>query len=135
MLAGAEGPRTLRLVGAHADGAILTGGTTPAQVARARELLAEGRAEAGRTGPFPVMVYLLAGTGPDARSRVDAQEAGWGREPSPDRAAVGSVGDVAAQARRWAEAGADTVILQPTGDEPDPEAFVAFAAEVGRALA
>jgi alkanesulfonate monooxygenase SsuD/methylene tetrahydromethanopterin reductase-like flavin-dependent oxidoreductase (luciferase family) len=132
VLAGAEGPRTLRLVGAHADGAILTGGTTPAQVARARELLAEGRTG---TGPFPVAVYVLAATGPDARSRADAQEARWGREPSPDRRAVGSVDDVAAQVRRWAEAGADTVVLQPTTDEPDPEAFVAFAAEVGRVLA
>ncbi|GAB2443514.1 hypothetical protein GCM10027162_43360 [Streptomyces incanus] len=28
-----------------------------------------------------------------------------------------------------AEAGADSVILQPTGDEPDPEGFVRFAAE------
>jgi hypothetical protein len=41
---------------------------------------------------------------------------------------------VAAAVRRLAEAGADTVVLQPTGDEPDPEGFVRFAAEEVRPL-
>jgi alkanesulfonate monooxygenase SsuD/methylene tetrahydromethanopterin reductase-like flavin-dependent oxidoreductase (luciferase family) len=134
VLAGGEGPRTLRLAGGHADGTILTGGTTPAQIARARGLLDEGRAEAGRTEPHPVTVYLLAATGPDAHSRVDAEGARWGWPSTGDRAAAGSVGAVAAQVARWAAAGADTVVLQPTEDEPDPEAFVAFAAAVGRAV-
>lgn len=32
----------------------------------------------------------------------------------------------------WADAGADTVVLQPTVDDPDPEGFVRFVAgEVG----
>jgi hypothetical protein len=35
---------------------------------------------------------------------------------------------------RWTEAGVDTVVLQPTGDEPDLEGFMVFAADVGRAL-
>lgn len=134
VLAGAEGPRTLRLTGAHADGTVLTGGTTPEQTIRARELIEEGRTEAGRTGPHPVTVYLVAATGPDARSRVDAEARRWGWPSSADRAAVGSVDDVAAQVARWAAAGADAVILQPTADEPDTEAFVAFAAAVGRAV-
>jgi alkanesulfonate monooxygenase SsuD/methylene tetrahydromethanopterin reductase-like flavin-dependent oxidoreductase (luciferase family) len=134
VLAGGEGPRTLRLAGGHADGTILTGGTTPAQIARARGLLDEGRAEAGRTEPHPVTVYLLAATGPDAQSRVDAEGARLGWPSTGDRAAAGSVGAVAAQVARWAAAGADTVVLQPMEDEPDPEAFVAFAAAVGRAV-
>jgi len=135
VLAGAEGPRTLRLAGGHADGTILTGGTTPAEITRARELIEEGRAEAGRSDPHSVTVYLLAGGGPHAPSRVDVQLARWGRPPSGDRSAAGSADDVAAQVARWAAAGADTVVLQPTEDEPDPEGFVAFAAEVGRAVA
>jgi alkanesulfonate monooxygenase SsuD/methylene tetrahydromethanopterin reductase-like flavin-dependent oxidoreductase (luciferase family) len=134
VLAGAEGPRTLRLVGSHADGTILTAGTTPAQLTRARELIEEGRAEAGRDGPHPVTVYLLAAAGTDAQSRVDAEAARWGWPTSADRAAVGSVDAVAAQVARWAAAGADTVILQPTGGEPDPEGFVAFAAAVGQTV-
>ena len=132
VLAGGEGPRTLRLVGGHADGAILTGGTTPAGTARARELIDEGRAAAGRRGPYPVTVYLVAATGPDARDRVAAEAARWGWPEHIDRAAAGTVAEVAAEVRRWAAAGADTVVLQPTADEPDPEGFVGFAAAVGR---
>lgn len=135
VLAGAEGPRTLRLLGGHADGTILTGGTTPEQTTTAKALVDEGRAEAGRTDPHPVTVYLVAATGPDARSRLDAEAARWGWPSAADRVAAGSPGDVAAEVARWAAAGADAVVLQPTADEPDPEAFVAFAAEVGRAVA
>jgi alkanesulfonate monooxygenase SsuD/methylene tetrahydromethanopterin reductase-like flavin-dependent oxidoreductase (luciferase family) len=134
VLAGAEGPRTLRLVGGHADGTILTGGTTPEQVVQARELIGAGRAEAGRTGPHPVTVYVLAAGGPDARSRIEREARRWGWPSSADRAAAGSADDVAAEVSRWAQAGVDTVVLQPTGDEPDPEGFMAFAADVGRAL-
>lgn len=134
VLAGAEGPRTLRLAGGHADGTILTGGTTPAQTTRARELIEEGRRQAGRTEPHPVTVYLMAATGKDAQSQVDAEAGRWGWPSSADRTAAGSVDAVAEQVARWAAAGADAVILQPTGDEPDPEAFVAFAAAVGRTV-
>ncbi len=42
---------------------------------------------------------------------------------------AGDAEAVAAAVRRLAEAGADSVILQPTGDEPDPEGFVRFVAE------
>jgi alkanesulfonate monooxygenase SsuD/methylene tetrahydromethanopterin reductase-like flavin-dependent oxidoreductase (luciferase family) len=59
----------------------------------------------------------------------------WGWSSSADRAAAGSADDVAAEVTRWAEAGADIVVLQPTADEPDPEGFMALAADVGRALA
>ena len=134
VLAGAEGPRTLRLVGRHADGAILTGGTTPAQLTRARTLLDEGRAEAGRPGPHPITVYVLAATGPGAQARADAQAARWGWPAGGDRAAlVGSPDGVAERLAAWTAAGADTVVLQPTSDDPDLEAFVSFAAAVGRA--
>jgi alkanesulfonate monooxygenase SsuD/methylene tetrahydromethanopterin reductase-like flavin-dependent oxidoreductase (luciferase family) len=134
VLAGAEGPRTVRLTGGHADGTILTGGTTPEQTARARELIEEGRTQAGRRGAHQVTVYLVAATGADAQSRVDAEAGRWGWPSSADRAAAGSVDAVAGQVSRWAAAGADAVVLQPTADEPQPEEFVAFAAAVGRAL-
>ncbi len=134
VLAGAEGPRTLLLVGGHADGIILSGGQTPDQVVRARELVDEGRAAAGRTGPHSVTYYLPVATGSDAEERMARESAGWGWESPVDRTAVGSVDAVAAEVARFAAVGADTVVLQPTGDEPDPEGFVAFAADVGRAL-
>ncbi|MEP7053955.1 MAG: LLM class flavin-dependent oxidoreductase, partial [Actinomycetota bacterium] len=48
VLAGASGPHTLRLAGEVADGTILTGGTSPDGVRRARRLIDEGRLAAGR---------------------------------------------------------------------------------------
>ena len=134
ILAGATGPRTLRLSGAAADGTILTASTPPDGVRRARQLIDEGRESAGRTEPHKVVVYLLTATGPDATARLRAELADEGVESVPDLGVAGDAGTVAKAVQRLAEAGADTVILQPTGDEPDPEGFVGFAAEEVRAL-
>ncbi|MEW2621642.1 LLM class flavin-dependent oxidoreductase [Streptomyces sp. NPDC048106] len=127
VFAGATGPRTLRLSGARADGTLLTCATSPDGVRRARRLIEEGRAEAGRTEPHKVVVYLLAATGTGAAERVRAGLAAERAQPG-----AGVAGDAAAVAdavRRLAGAGADTVVLQPTADEPDPEGFVRFVAE------
>ncbi|MFJ9372308.1 LLM class flavin-dependent oxidoreductase [Streptomyces sp. NPDC101455] len=129
ILAGATGPRTLRLSGAAADGTILTASTPPDGVRRARQLIDEGRESAGRTEPHKVVVYLLTATGPDAAARLRAELADEGVESVPDLGVAGDAATVAKAVQRLAEAGADTVILQPTGDEPAPEAFVRFAAE------
>ena len=51
----------------------------------------------------------------------------WGYEEGRDCFAVGDAHAVAQAVRRWAEAGADTVVLQPTPDDPDHEGFVRFA--------
>jgi alkanesulfonate monooxygenase SsuD/methylene tetrahydromethanopterin reductase-like flavin-dependent oxidoreductase (luciferase family) len=111
VLAGAVGPRTLRLSGELADGTILTAGTDADGVRRARRLVDEGRAAAGRTDPHPLVVYLRGDAGP-ARDAAGVAEA----------------------VQRWADAGADTVVLQPTADDPDPEGFVRFVATEVRAL-
>ncbi|MBA2808694.1 LLM class flavin-dependent oxidoreductase [Streptomyces sp. KM273126] len=130
LLAGATGPRTLRLSGEAADGTILTAGTSPEDVRRARRLIDEGRKSAGRTDSHKVIVYLLAATGPDASARVQAEQAVEGRASG----VAGDAGTVAEAVRRFAEAGADTVILQPTADEPDPKGFVRFVATEVRPL-
>ena len=127
VLAGGTGPRTLRLCGAAADGTVLVAGTTLDGVRRARALIDEGRAEAGRTDPHRVVAYLHAATGPDAADRLRAELAANGDEFGAVPAAAGKADEVAAAVRRLAEAGADTVVLQPTADEPDPEGFVTFA--------
>ena len=136
VFAGAEGPRTLRLTGEAADGTILTAATPPDGVRRARQLIAEGRAAAGRGDgdPHHVVVYLLTATGPAAPARLRAELAAEGLESVPGLGAAGDAGAVAEAVRRLAEAGADTVILQPTADEPDPEGFVRFTAEEVRPL-
>lgn len=128
---GAVGPRTLRLAGETADGTILTGGTTADAVRRARTLIDDGRT--GGT-PHRVVVYLHAATGPDASERMAAERRRWKYPDDADVTVTGDAEAVAGAVRRWADAGADSVILQPTSDDPDPEGFVRFAAEQVRPL-
>ncbi|RPE41091.1 alkanesulfonate monooxygenase SsuD/methylene tetrahydromethanopterin reductase-like flavin-dependent oxidoreductase (luciferase family) [Streptomyces sp. Ag109_O5-1] len=136
VFAGATGPRSLRLSGAAADGTVLTAATPPDGVRRARRLIEEGRAAAGRGEDerHEVVVYLLTATGPDAADRLRAELVEEGLESVPDLGVAGDAGAVAKSVQRLVEAGADTVILQPTGDEPDPEGFVRFTAEEVRPL-
>lgn len=125
---GATGPRTLRLAGELADGTVLTAGTSPAQVEARRRLVDEGRGAGGRSDPHRLTVYLLAATGTDAEVRLRAEE-----PPDPEVDGplwvAGDAHAVADAVDRWASAGADAVVLQPTADEPDPIGFVRFVAE------
>jgi alkanesulfonate monooxygenase SsuD/methylene tetrahydromethanopterin reductase-like flavin-dependent oxidoreductase (luciferase family) len=132
VLAGAEGPRSLRLCGEVADGTILTAQTSPDGVRRARKLIDEGRATGRRTGHHPVTVFLLAATGPDADERLAAVRRSYGL--AEDVGVAGDAQAVAGAVRRWTDAGADQVILQPTADDPDPEGFVRFVASEVRPL-
>ncbi|MFF7469849.1 LLM class flavin-dependent oxidoreductase [Streptomyces sp. NPDC008092] len=136
ILAGAEGPRTLRLSGAAADGTVLTAATSPDGVRRALRLVEEGRLAAGRgvAEPHRVVVYLLTATGADAPARLRAELAAEGLESVPGLGVAGDAGAVAKAVQRLVEAGADTVVLQPTADETDPEGFVRFTAEEVRPL-
>ena len=121
VFAGATGPRTLRLAGAHADGVILTGGTTPAKVRESVALVREG-------GEGRVVVYVHAATGPDAAARLETERRRWGYASMDDLVASGDAAAVAESVQRWVEAGADTVVLQPTPDDPDPVGFIRFVA-------
>ncbi|MGW3414542.1 LLM class flavin-dependent oxidoreductase [Streptomyces sp. NPDC000888] len=134
VLTGATGPRTLRLSGEAADGTILTAATAPEGVRRARQLIDEGRKSAGRTGHHRIVVNLHAATGPDAAARLRAEIAANGEDPVPEHGVAGDADAVAKAVQRLADAGADTVILQPTADEPDPEGFVRFVAGEVRPL-
>jgi alkanesulfonate monooxygenase SsuD/methylene tetrahydromethanopterin reductase-like flavin-dependent oxidoreductase (luciferase family) len=134
VLAGATGPRSLRLSGEAADGTILTGGTSPDGVREARRLVDEGRKTGGRTEPHRVVVYLLAATGPDAAERLRAAGRHWDIDPAANLGVGGDAPAVANAVQRWADAGADHVILQPTPDEPDPVGFVRFVAAEVRPL-
>jgi alkanesulfonate monooxygenase SsuD/methylene tetrahydromethanopterin reductase-like flavin-dependent oxidoreductase (luciferase family) len=126
------GPRSLRLSGELVDGTILTAGTPPDQVRQARRLVDQGRATGGRVGPHPLIVYVLAATGPGGVGRLEAEWRRQGYEAIPDSGVAGDAQAVAEAVQRWADAGADMVVLQPTVDDPDPEGFVRFVAgEVG----
>jgi len=138
ILAGATGPRSLRLSGEAADGTILTANTPPEGVRKARQLIDEGRASASRTDTesdrHTVVVYLLTATGPGAAARLHAELETEGVASVPDLGVAGDADAVAKAVQRLTEAGADTVILQPTADEPDPEGFIRFTAEEVRPL-
>jgi alkanesulfonate monooxygenase SsuD/methylene tetrahydromethanopterin reductase-like flavin-dependent oxidoreductase (luciferase family) len=131
---GSGGPKGLALSGELADASILTGGTTPDGVRRARTHIDEGRSRGGRTDPHRVTVYLMAATGPGALARWEAECRRWDLEPSEDVGAAGDATTIAAAVQRWADAGADAVILQPTVDDPDPSGFVEFIAREVRPL-
>jgi alkanesulfonate monooxygenase SsuD/methylene tetrahydromethanopterin reductase-like flavin-dependent oxidoreductase (luciferase family) len=130
VLAGATGPRTVQLTGEVADGTILVAGTTPDGIRAARALIDAGRAVAQRPGHHEVVVYALAASGADGaeRARAEAASDEWTLELSDLVPLVGDAPTVAAGVRQWWAAGADRVVLQPTGDEPDPDGFVRWVA-------
>src|SRR4051795_400867 len=131
---GAVGPRTLRLSGEVGDGTILTMGVSPAELRAAIVEVEAGRQAGGRTGAHPVIISLLAATGADAEERLQRDYARWEVDPTKDLGVAGDAVAVAAAVRRWVEAGATTVALQPTMDEPDIEGFLRFVTTEVRPL-
>ncbi len=122
----AVGPKTMTLAGALGGGLVLTGGGTPDEVRAARAKFDAARPpDAGRGR---VTVYLLAITGPDAQTRLRTELGRAGLDADEDRGLFGTAEAVAAAVGRWADAGADAVILQPAGDD-DPVAYARFVAE------
>jgi alkanesulfonate monooxygenase SsuD/methylene tetrahydromethanopterin reductase-like flavin-dependent oxidoreductase (luciferase family) len=115
IVVGATGPKTLQLAGEVADATILTSSTS---IDGVREARAQINADGHR-----VIVFVEAATGPGAERRV-----------SDPPALTGDAKAIAEGVRRFAEAGADAVILQPTRDEPDLLNFIRFVAQEVRPL-
>jgi 5,10-methylenetetrahydromethanopterin reductase len=121
LLVGARGPRTVALAGEIADGLVLdAGGISPDRVRRA-----VATAEARRA--HEVVAYLSCAAGERGREQIEAELAGSSL-PLSEQAAFGNPADVARTIRSFADAGATTVVLQPTGTDPDPEATMMLAA-------
>jgi len=121
LLVGARGPKTLALAGELADGLCLDASLTPAGVAQAIEQSAARR-------PSEVVVYLPAGSAPGSAERI-LQQLREPSDPLAERTALGTPAEVAASIRAYADAGATTIALQPTPDDPDIEGTLALAAE------
>jgi alkanesulfonate monooxygenase SsuD/methylene tetrahydromethanopterin reductase-like flavin-dependent oxidoreductase (luciferase family) len=99
LLLGARGPKTLRLAGESADGVILDAAATPDDVRAACVEVEAGRAVAGRTDPYQVVVYI---------------------EP-PVALEADELADVVAMAvRDLGGAGATSVVFQGSAEAPDP---------------
>lgn len=116
LLVGARGPKTLALAGEVADGLVLDAGISSHGVH-----LAVDRAAARR--PHEVVVNVLCAGGPGSTERIQAELA-ESAEPLSTRAATGSPEEVADTVRSFARAGATTVVLQPTADDPDVAATI-----------
>ena len=130
LLVGARGPKTLALAGELADGLCLDASFTAAGVAQAIAQSAAARSVAAQpaaTRPAEVVVYLPTGSAPGSAERILAQLRNPA-DPLAERTALGTPAEVAAAIRAYAEAGATTVALQPTPDDPDIEATLALAA-------
>lgn len=125
LLAAAMGPKTLRLSGELASGTVITGGTTPDELRAAIENIRSGTVLRTQQGTHSVVTYLLCTTGPHARKDLRDEIEHWGFDPDSDVGVFGTADEIAAGARRWLGAGADTLVLQPTA-EADIEEFVRF---------
>ena len=95
---GARGPRTRRLAGERADGVILDQTPTPGAVRAARAEVDAGRATAGRTDPYKVVVYVEPPAGLFGEDLADV---------------VGSA------VRDLGAAGATSVVFQGGAEAPD----------------
>jgi alkanesulfonate monooxygenase SsuD/methylene tetrahydromethanopterin reductase-like flavin-dependent oxidoreductase (luciferase family) len=126
LLVGARGPKTLALAGELADGLVLDAGISVQGVRQA-----VGRAAARR--PHEVVVNVLCGGGPGSAQQIQAELA-ESAEPLSTRAAVGSAEEVAGTVRSFAAAGATTVVLQPTADDPDVAATIRLASAASTVL-
>ncbi len=134
LVVGGVGPRTLALAGELGDGLILANALTPGGVRKATETARAAAQEAGRATTFPVYSTLVTATGPRAQERLDAELPQWGASPGQGIGAAGDARAVADGVLRLAAAGATSVAIQPTADEPDLEGFVQFLGREVRPL-
>lgn len=110
VISGAFGPKSLAMCVEEADGIILAASAGP-----------EGVREIRAMTDKPIINYVRAAFGPDAQERLDA-------EKTPEFFAAND--DVPGMVEQLIEAGANTVVLQPTPDEPDLAGFVRRVAEL-----
>jgi 5,10-methylenetetrahydromethanopterin reductase len=139
LVTGVVGPRSLELSGRVADGTILPEGVGPEKLAEARthitKGITKGTAKGTATGDRPaheliVFTFLyLGGDAAEATGEAVAAQAAWlGVEPSQFFSAIGPDGSVPGIVSALSEAGCDTVVLRPLGDDPIGQARAALKA-------
>jgi alkanesulfonate monooxygenase SsuD/methylene tetrahydromethanopterin reductase-like flavin-dependent oxidoreductase (luciferase family) len=128
--ASAEGPKTLRFSGAVADGTVLDSRHTVDEIARSVAEVRAGRVDEGRDGAQDVVAYVTATFGDGGLARAIADWDGGAPADAPERMLAGTVADVTAGVRRFADAGVDRVILLPPRNEPDLAAYYGRVGEV-----
>jgi 5,10-methylenetetrahydromethanopterin reductase len=137
LMVGGEGPKTLSFAGRVADGSMLTGALTDAQVEWACGVIAaanQGREASTDRPPHQVFTLQIATTGPDAQQRLDDELPRWDKANGLGIGVAGDAEAIAASVRRYAGFGATSVTIQPTHDEPDLEGFIHFLGNEVRPL-
>ena len=126
-----EGPRTLDLVGAVADGLVVPGGYEPGRLRAVVDRVSAAAERAGRDRAPEVTVFLPCAFGPEGARRVAEERAGSGIPAEAPPAEVwGEASRVAEGVAGYLAAGADAVALLPVAADRDPGAFAAQAGEV-----
>ena len=129
VLAGVRGPKSLLLSGRVADGTVLPEGWNADGVERAQRLIEQGALEAGRTDPHHLTVFIWFFVGP----LNEIEERRQSSDPAHNWAAVGeNAEDVAYQIQAVIDAGADSVVLSPLGDDFTQQLQLASAEIVPR---
>lgn len=128
ILAAAVGPKTLRLSGELAAGTVITQGTSPDALSAAIAHVRAGEAVSVRPQRNSIVTYVLCASGPDGQRDLVDEYTRWNLDPAGNFGLHGDADAIASGARRWIDAGADTIVLQPPLGA-DIEQFVTF---VGR---
>jgi 5,10-methylenetetrahydromethanopterin reductase len=125
LMMGGGRPRTLRAVGELSDGLLIGSGAGLGTVRAAIGHIREG----GAAEDLPVVASLVVATGPGSAERADRDLRLWSSDEDAaigEGAIAGDAAAVAARIRAFEEAGVTTLVLQPTGDEPDLEGLIAW---------
>ncbi|MFB9178124.1 LLM class flavin-dependent oxidoreductase [Dactylosporangium sucinum] len=124
ILAGVVRPRSLELSGRVADGTIVAEGHGPREVAAALAHIDKGRAAPGAPARHELTVFTYLCADDDAArvraatDRIVATQAAWlGVEPADVFVIAGPAATAAKAVRTLWDAGAQTVVLRPLGDD------------------
>lgn len=123
-----EGPRTLELVGAVADGLVVPGGYDPPRLREVVDRVTAAAERAGRDHAPEVTVFLPCAFGREGEHQIAEERARFGIPAEAPPAEVwGEAARVAEGVAGYVDAGADTVVLLPVGADRDPGAFAVEA--------
>jgi len=110
--------------------AVITGGTAPDALRSAVENVRAGLATRAEAVQHSIVIYVMCTTGPNAQQDFNDEIARWGFDPDGDIGVCGDADQIAAGAQRWVDAGADTIVFQPTTDVVIEEFAAFIGAEV-----
>ena len=132
--AGAGGPKSTAQCAQIAAGTLVTCGRSTADVARIRALLEDTRRAAGLSGPHHLSNAVIVATGVGARDRLHRELASWDLPAEDGLGLAGDAAEIARGMRGYVAAGADSIVVVPTADEPDIEGLIEFLGREVRPL-